>query len=125
MLSNYLAELWGLSLVAVCLSLLIKTKYLKRLFALMETEDNLFCWGFCSLVIGIASILGHNVWTNDWRAAVTIFGWIALIKGLTLLFAPEFISRWVKKMENASFLPFTLVIGVFIGLALTYFGFTA
>lgn len=77
------------------------------------------------MVIGIASILGHNVWTNDWRAAVTIFGWIALIKGLTLLFAPEFISRWVKKMENASFLPFTLVIGVFIGLALTYFGFTA
>ena len=124
-LSNYLAELWGLSLVVVCLSLLIKTKYLRRLFASLEDSNNLFCWGLCSFVIGTASVLGHNIWVKDWRVVVTIFGWIGLIKGLTLLFTPELTIKWVRKMENASFLPFTLVIGVFIGLALTYFGFTA
>ena len=80
-LSNYLAELWGISLVVVCLSLLIKTKYLRRLFASLEDSNNLFCWGLCSLVIGIASVLGHNIWVNDWRVVVTIFGWIGLIKG--------------------------------------------
>ncbi len=124
-LSNYLAELWGISLVVVCLSLLIKTKYLRRLFASLEDSNNLFCWGLCSLVIGIASVLGHNIWVNDWRVVVTIFGWIGLIKGLTILLTPELTVKWVRKMEGASFLPFTLVIGVFIGLALTYFGFTA
>ncbi len=124
-LSNYLAELWGISLVVVCLSLLIKTKYLRRLFASLEDSNNLFCWGLCSLVIGIASVLGHNIWVNNWRVVVTIFGWMGLIKGLTLLFTPELTVKWVKKMENASFLPFALVAGVFIGLILTYFGFTA
>jgi hypothetical protein len=30
----------------------------------------------------------------------------------------------VKKIKNSSFMPFALLIAVFIGLALTYFGFT-
>ena len=40
-LSNYLAEIWGISLVVISLAFLIKEKHLKRLFAAIETEDNL------------------------------------------------------------------------------------
>ena len=37
-LSNYLAELWGISIVVVPLVLLIKPEYLKRLFLEIETD---------------------------------------------------------------------------------------
>ncbi len=125
MLSNYLAEIWGISIVVICLSLLIKERYLRRLFASVEESNNLFLWGIISFVIGIATVLAHNVWIKNWQVVVTIFGWAALLKGLSLLFFPEPAKKWVKKLENASFLPIALVIGVFIGLVITYFGFTA
>ncbi len=124
-LSNYLAEIWGISLVVVSLALLIKETHLKRLFAEIETEENFFLWGLISFVIGISTVLAHNIWIKDWRVIITIFGWAALIKGLSLLFTPELAKKWVKKIENAPFLPYALVVAVFIGLAITYLGFTA
>ena len=125
MLANYLAEIWGVSMVVVSLALLVKEKHLKRLFAAMETETGLFSWGLVSFVIGISMILANNVWVASWQVVVTILGWMSLVKGLSLLFLPEMTKFMVKKMENASFLPYALVIMVFVGLAITYFGFTA
>lgn len=124
-LSNYLAEIWGISIVVISLALLIKERHLKRLFASMETEDNLFCWGLGSFVIGLAMVLAHNIWVENWQIIITIFGWASLLKGLSMLFLPELVRKCVKRMENAPFLPFALIISLFIGLVITYLGFTA
>jgi len=124
MLSNYLAEIWGISMVVIALALLIKETHLKHLFASMEKEENLFFWGFITFIIGVTMVLAHNIWEKDWRVVITIFGWASLLKGLTLLFLPEMAMELVKKIKNSSFMPFALLIAVFIGLALTYFGFT-
>lgn len=125
MLSNYLAEIWGISIVVVCLALLIKETYIKRLFVSFEKEEDLFAWGLATFVIGLAIVLAHNVWVKNWQVVITIIGWVSLIKGLSILFFPELMKKWVKKMENAQFIPFLLVIGVLLGLAITYLGFTA
>ena len=125
MLVNYLAEVWGISIVVISLALLIKPKYLKRLFVEMENEATMFFLGIVSFVIGLAMILAYNVWAKNWQVIITILGWLSLLKGLTVLFLPECTIKWAKKMENASFLPYALVAMVIIGLAITYFGFTA
>jgi len=125
MLVNYLAEIWGISIVVVALALLIKEKHLKRLFTSIETEEGFFTWGIISFVIGIAMVLTYNVWAWNWQIIITILGWLSLVKGLSLLFLPELLKKCTKKMENAPFLPYALVIAVLIGLAITYFGFTA
>ena len=125
MLSNYLAEIWGISIVVVCLALLIKEKHLKKLFSSIETEESFFMWGLISFVIGISMVLANNVWVKNWQVIVTILGWLSLIKGLSLLFIPELVKKMTKKIESSQLLPFALVIGIFIGLAITYFGFTA
>ena len=85
MLSNYLAEVWGISIVVVSLALLINEKHLKQLFASLETENSFFLWGFISLVIGVSMILAYNVWAWNWQVIITILGWLTLIKGLILL----------------------------------------
>jgi hypothetical protein len=125
MLSNYLAEVWGISIVIISLALLIKPKHLKRLFAEAENETIMFLGAIISLIICVAMVLAHNVWVQDWQVIVTILGWGSLVKGLSVLFFPELVKNWVKKMETASFLPFALLVTLFVGLALTYFGFTA
>ena len=125
MLLNYLAEIWGISLVIIPLALLVNSKYLKRMFTEIENEATMFSWGIVSLVIGLAMILSYNVWAQSWQVVITIIGWLALLKGLVLLFLPEYMKKWVKKLENQQWLPVALVIMVFVGLVITYLGFTA
>ena len=125
MLSNYLAEIWGISIVVISLALIIKDNYIKRLFNKIETEENLFCWGLISFVIGIAMVLAHNIWAQNWQVIITIFGWLALLKGLAMLFIPELVKKWTKKIENKEWLPIALIVVLIVGLILTYLGFTA
>ena len=125
MLVNFLAELWGVSIVIISLALLTNEKHLKRIFSKIESEESLFMWGFVSLIIGLAMVLSYNVWMQGWQLIITIFGWLALIKGVALLFFPEQMKKQAKKLENQQWLPVALVIFVFIGLVITYLGFTA
>lgn len=125
MLVNYLAEIWGISIIVISLALLVKEKHLKNLLAKIETDESLFLWGFVSLIIGLSMVLSYNVWEQGWQVIITILGWLALIKGLALLFVPEYMKKWAKKLENAPFLPYALLVFIFIGLVITYFGFVA
>lgn len=123
-LSNYLAEVWGILIVVVSIALLVKDKHIKRLFEKIESEESLFCWGVASVLIGVSMILSHNLWVKSWQVIITIFGWISLLKGLSFLFVPELVKKWSKKLETSPFLPYALVVAVFVGLAVTYIGFT-
>jgi uncharacterized membrane protein len=125
MLTNYLAELWGISLIIIPLALLINQRYLKKMFETVEDDKTLFCWGIMALIIGLAMVLAHNVWVKDWQVIITILGWISLIKGLAILITPSHIKNMTRKLENAPFLPVALFMAVLIGLVITYFGFTA
>ena len=125
MLTNYLAQVWGISTVVITFALLIKEKHLKRFFASLENEESFFLWGFISLIIGVAMVLTYNVWTWDWQVIITLLGWGALLKGLCLLFCPEFMKVWAKKINNEKWMPIWLIILLLVGLVITYFGFTA
>lgn len=125
MLVNYLAEVWGISIVVISLALLMKENHLNQIFASLETEKSFFLWGFISLVIGIAMVLAYNVWMWNWQIIITILGWLALLKGLALLFIPEKMKKWARKINNAQVMPIYLVILVIVGLIITYLGFTA
>ena len=124
-LINYLAEIWGIAIVVISLALLINPKHLKAVFAKAEDEGIMFFGGMISLIVGIAMVLSYNVWTPSWPVVITLLGWGSLVKGLSVLFFPEATKKCVKKMENSSFTPYALVITLFVGLALTYLGFTA
>jgi len=125
MLSNYLAEIWGISIAIISLALLAKEKHIKHIFAKIETGESLFVWGLITFIVGVAMVLAYNVWVPSWQIVITILGWLTLIKGLTLLFVPEFMKKWTKKIENKQWMPIVLVVMVFVGLVITYLGFTA
>ena len=123
-LTNYLAQIWGIALVLIPLALLINPKYLRRLFVEVENEATMFFWGIVSLIIGLSMVLAYNVWAKNWQVIVTLLGWGSLAKGLATLFLPDYTKTCVKKMENATWVPYALVVAIFIGLIITYFGFT-
>ena len=124
-LSNFLANIFGLSIIAVSLSLLLYPKNKKKIFDSVQNETILFSTGIISFVIGTAMILSHNIWTYDWRVIVTLLGWVILIKGIIRLFLPELAIKMAQKMVNNKWIPSILVAEVILGCVLIYFGFTA
>jgi len=124
-LVNYLATIWGIALVIIPFAMLLNEKYIKILFAEAKNDTTMFFWGVLTTIIGLAMVLSYNTWTSSWQIIITIFGWLSLIKGLAILFVPEYIKNWTKKIENASFLQYALVVAILLGLVITYFGFTA
>ena len=125
MLINYLAQIWGISITVVCLAVLIKPKYLKMLFAGMKNEAIMPFLGIISFVIGLAMVLSYNVWNRNWQVIITILGWLSLLKGLAIIFLPNLMEKSAKKIEGSPFLPYLLIAMLIVGLAITYFGFTA
>ena len=80
-----------------------------------------------SLAMGIAMVLGHNVWTGGaLPVVVTLVGWLILAKGVLLLFlAPERrCPEMFEQMRYTEHYYLYLAPALIIGLYLTWAGFT-
>jgi hypothetical protein len=123
-LSVYLAQLFGLLYTVIGVGMLLNAKAYKRLLDDMEKNTTLlFLGGTSSLAVGFTIATFHNIWVTDWRVIITIFGWMALVKGFLLLTAPDVMLKFTR-IKNSQ-MP---AIGIFViamGLVLSYFGFVA
>lgn len=124
-LSIFLAKLLGLYLLIASIAILVNHKPFNKL--LNEYVKNLpavFFQSVFALLFGLALVISHNVWTGDWRVIVTVIGWLALLKGVAHLFAPQAaIKKGVDFYHATS--PVIFVITTLLGAYLTYIGFTA
>lgn len=121
----FLAKAWGLLLVIVAFSFLINPEGIKKVMHYMRNEANIFVTGYLTLVIGILSVLAHNVWLGTADTIVTLMGWTALIKGVIRVTFPSMVSSGIKYFEkNYAMLKFFLVLSLLLGVYLLYFGFS-
>jgi len=118
--SIFLAKAWGVLLIIISLSFLINSKGVAHIFKYMKDEGNIFITGYLTLIIGILSVLAHNIWHGaTWVIIVTIFGWIALLKGVVRVSFPYFVARMIKYFEkNMDWMKFFLVLSLGIGIYL-------
>ncbi|MCV7069115.1 hypothetical protein H7H51_31435 [Mycolicibacterium farcinogenes] len=87
---TFFALFWG------WLTLIVVAMFFARPQALHDVkhlivENRAFglTYGFMSLFLGLASVLLHNAWELNWHVLITIFGWLALIKGVIVIAWPE------------------------------------
>ena len=84
----------------------------------------MFLSGLIIMPVGIAIVLTHNIWTADWRVAITVFGWLCAIGGALRLFGPLFVVRMGQAMlRQRYFTPIAAAIWVVLGLLLCFFGY--
>ena len=116
-ISIFLAKFWGLILMIVCLIFLLRRKVLlEELFRLVEDKGFALFSGYLALILGLVTVILHNVWVADWRIVITIFGWISLIKGIVRIGFPEIPQKLVPTFKNKPILTqILLVIAVFLG----------
>ena len=123
---NFLALLWGFILVIIPLSFLVNSKNTKTIFHIVEDEKMLLLIGMISTILGIVSIVTYNIFDKSWQILITLLGWIILIKGVVLLFAPKIIVNVYRRFgEDNILIPIKLLLTIVIGCFLLFMGFTA
>ena len=87
----------------------------------------MFEYAIISLGMGIAMILGHNVWSGGaLPIVVTLVGWLAFIKGVMLSFAtPGSVSALLQQVNYPGHIYLYLAPALVIGVYLTWAGFVA
>jgi hypothetical protein len=124
-LTVFLARAIGLFMVMLVAALLVRGS------AIIETSvadrPVMLVYAIVSLAMGIAMVLGHNVWSGGALSlVVTLVGWLILAKGVLLLFlAPDAVPRMFEQMRYAEHYFLYLAPALLIGLYLTWAGFTA
>lgn len=115
--SLFLAEFWGWYLIVFFIILMINTRRIKQMYEYIKDEKLLFVISFIAIIIGIGNIITHNLWTSDWRIVITLFGWIALFKGIIFFSYPKLINQKILSI-GLKWFPFFMIFMLFLGLFL-------
>ena len=86
----FLGRLLGLYLIAIAVAMLAsRRRALATLDEMARSGPWMLFSGMVATAAGLAIVMGHNVWTDGALAVVvTLFGWAALLKGVSLLLVP-------------------------------------
>ncbi len=121
MLTIYLAKLLGLYCVTLPLTLSMnKASAIATVNQWMNSPPLMMLTGAITLTIGLALVVGHNVWSGGpLPVTVTIFGWLTLLKGLTLLaLPPSTAARFYEALQYEKlffvYMGVTLVLGLYL-----------
>jgi hypothetical protein len=126
MLTIYLSRFIGLFALVLALAMALHQQSFVEIASRMVHDGPLlFVIVLITLSIGLAIVLGHNIWSGGvLPVVITLFGWIQLIRGLVFLLAPpDSLGSLFEHMDFEKFFPFATAITLILGLYLTVMGF--
>jgi hypothetical protein len=125
--SIYLAKLIGPVLIIVGAGILLNPRAFHAVARdALGNHALIYAFGLADLIIGIAIVLSHNVWTASWRVIITLLGWILIVRGAIRIAMPDRVMEMgAKLMESRVVLPISAAIMIVLGLILSYFGYSA
>ena len=56
--------------------------------------------GYVTLILGLGTVILHNIWVFDWTVIITILGWCTLIKGILKMGFPEHVHKQARNFKN-------------------------
>ncbi len=122
-----LFQLLGLAMFSIGVGMLAHPDVLTRMFRSLEHDPvAVYLSGFMSLFLGYALVAFHNMWSFDRSVIITIIGWLALLKGLSLLLFPTSLFSVSKKLTKSdAYLNIFPWYAIVFGIVLLFFGFFA
>jgi uncharacterized membrane protein len=121
-----LARISGIMCLLIGLSMMNKN-YMAAIIDEME-NSKLSYWltGFIAAVLGSVMLAFYSTWSGHWPVLITILGWLALLKGITIMLFPA--SSWhsfYRKFKVSGIVMFSGIIALIVGIILLYKGFIA
>jgi len=116
----YLARFWGSLFMILGISSII-AGLLGRIIKYTEDKTITISTGYITLLLGLGTVVLHNLWVYDWRVSVTILGWITLCKGYMKIVFPEHVHKKAQMFKKMSYIWGLLIF--LIGLWFFYMSF--
>ncbi|MEL4304358.1 hypothetical protein [Methanococcoides sp. LMO-2] len=119
-ISIFFARLWGSYFVIFGL-LFIVTRQLGKTIEMTDDKAFVISTGYTTLLMGLVTVILHNVWVADWRVAITILGWSTVIKGIMKIGFPEHIHKQAQRFKKKQ--PLSAAILLILGAWLLWMSF--
>jgi len=113
-ISIFLARFWGCLFIILGLST-VSAKFLGRVIQYTDDKTITVSTGYITFLLGLATVVAHNLWVADWRVAITILGWTTLLKGTEKIAFPDRVNKKAQMFKGGQkFWGFIIfLIGVF------------
>ena len=118
-------QILGLAYLTIGLGMLASPRFYEEMLnKMIDNEAVLFVTGLLVLVIGYFLVAYHNIWTSGWTIIITIFGWLALLKGLMMVVIPEKSIKLYNliKISEGQLSIYGVIVFV-LGIIFTYLGY--
>ncbi len=90
-ISIILARFWG-SLFIILGLLSLFAHFLGRVISYTEEKSITISTGYITFLLGLITVVLHNIWVTNWRLGITVLGWITLLKGIEKIGFPDRIN---------------------------------
>ena len=97
--SVFFAQLWG-GFFVIFGCLFIITRQLGKTIEMTDDKAFVISTGYISMLMGLVTVILHNIWVVDWRVVITILGWSTLIKGIMKIGFPEQIHKQAQRFNK-------------------------
>ncbi len=124
--SQFIAQMLGPTYLALGVGGFVNRKHFMGLIdGFKASYAVILISGILALLVGLLMLRFHNLWVADWRVIITVFAWIALLKGLMLLVLPARVGENIASrfVERPQFINLMLGFCVLIGMMFCYFGY--
>lgn len=71
----------------------IGARLLGRIIKYTEDKTITVSTGYITFLLGLVTVTLHNIWVTDWKVAVTILGWVTLLKGIEKITFPDHVNK--------------------------------
>ena len=111
-LSIFFARLWGSFFIIFGL-LFIVTRQLGRTIEMTDDKAFVISTGYITLLMGLVTVILHNVWVASWEVAITVLGWSTVLKGISKIGFPELIHKQAQRFRKRQWLSalFLILLG--------------
>lgn len=114
-LTIFFAKFWG-SLFMLLGAMSFGAGFLRRVVGYTEDKTITIATGYITMLLGLVTVVAHNVWVWDWPVVITILGWSTLIKGIMKVGFPGIVHKQAQMFKNQASLwgVAIFLIGLFI-----------
>jgi len=124
-ISLFLSKLFGIYFLIMSSALLFKKEYMKEVYNDFFNSAGLMALaGIINLFGGVIVLLFHHIWVLEWQVAITIIGYLMVLKGITRFWVPHLGKNQIKKLTKGNGFNYLGVVILLVGIWLTYKGFS-
>jgi uncharacterized membrane protein YagU involved in acid resistance len=125
-ITQFLAQLWGPTILAVGLGILISRRHYTKVYRDIEKEPfAMLTFGMFAVILGIIHVQLHNSWNTVTEGLVSLLGLGLLVKGFAFIIFPGMADAWADYATKLKLIPIAAVLTIAIGVYLSYIGYLA